>query len=123
MVFREKQIVVRRGEIYLVNFDPALGSEIRKIRPALIIQNDIDNQYSPIVIVAAITSSFEQKLYPTEVCISARDSGLDRDSVAQLNQIRAIDKQRLKRRVGVLDGMTMSQVDKAILINLGLIEI
>ncbi len=107
----------------MVNFDPALGSEIRKVRPALIIQNDVDNQYSPIVIVAAITSSFERKLYPTEVFISAHDSGLDRDSVAQFNQIRAIDKQRLKRRLGALDRMTMRQVDRAILISLGLIEI
>ena len=113
--------MVSRGEIYLVDFDPARGSEIQKIRPALVIQNNIDNQYSSIVIVAAITSSFGQKLYPTEVFISAHVSGLGRNSVVQLNQIRAIDKQRLKRRLGVLNVMTMRQINKAILISLGLI--
>jgi mRNA interferase MazF len=85
----------RRGDIYLVNFDPTVGSEIKKTRPALIIQNDIANQHSPIIIVAAITSKFDELLYPTEVLIKAPEAGLKHDSVVLLNQIRSIDKQRL----------------------------
>lgn len=106
-----------------MNFDPGIGSEIRKTRPCLVIQNNIDNEYSPIVIVAAITSRFGNTLYPTEVFIGASQSGLDRDSVVQLNQIRSIDKQRLMRRVGLLDDTIMSQVNRAILISLGFVNI
>ena len=78
-----------RGEVYLVNFDPTLGSEIKKTRPALIIQNDVANRHSPITIVAAITSKFDDSLYPTEVLIAAGEGGLKQDSVVLLNQIRS----------------------------------
>jgi len=81
-----------RGEVYLVNFDPTLGSEIKKTRPALIIQNDIANEHSPITIVAAITSKFDNTLYPTEVEISAGEGDLKQNSVVLLNQIRSIDR-------------------------------
>ncbi len=71
----------KRGEVYLVNFDPTIGPEIRKTRPALIIQNDVANEYSPITIVAAITSKFEDELYPTEVLIKTGEAGLTQQSV------------------------------------------
>lgn len=111
-----------RGEVYLVSFDPTIGSEIKRIRPALILQNDIANQYSPITIVAAITSKFDQSLYPTEVLLQAPKGGLNVNSVVLLNQIRSIDKQRLLRRLGEVDSATMILIDRAIQISLGLIE-
>jgi mRNA interferase MazF len=99
----------RRGDIYLVNFDPTVGAEIKKTRPALVIQNDIGNEYSPITIVAAITSRFE--------------SGLPLRSAALLNQIRSIDRQRLVKPLGHADAGTMNRVDQAIQISLGLIKL
>lgn len=113
----------RRGEVYLVNFDSTIGAEIQKTRPALIVQNDIANRHSAITIVAAISSQFDQTLYLTEVLISPPEGGLRTESVALLNQIRSIDKQRLMRRVGTLKAETMERVDRAILISLGLIKI
>jgi len=113
----------QRGEVYLVNFDPTLGAEIQKTRPALIVQNNVANRHSAITIVAAITSQFDQPLYPTEVLISPPEGGLRTDSVTLLNQIRSIDKQRLVRRLGTLKPETMERVDRAILISLGLIKI
>lgn len=113
----------KRGEVYLVNFDPTIGSEIRKTRPALILQNDVSNRYSPITIVAAISSQFDEPLYPTEVLIAAPEGGLEFDSVALLNQIRSIDKQRLSRRLGTLTPETMEQVDSATLLSLGLVNL
>jgi mRNA interferase MazF len=118
-----KIIYPQRGEIYLVNFDPTIGSEIRKTRPALILQNDVSNQYSPVTIVAALTSQFTEPLYPTEVLIKVPEGGLQVDSVALLNQIRSIDKQRLIKRLGVLESVTMEQVDRAIQISLGLVNL
>ncbi len=113
----------RRGEVYLVNFDPTIGSEIKKTRPALIIQNEIANQHSPITIVAAISSQFGQRLYPTEVFITAREGGLEKDSVVLLNQIRSIDKQRLIKRLKALKPETMKRVDNALKISLGLVPL
>ena len=106
-----------------MNFDPTVGAEIRKTRPALILQNDIANRLSPITIVAAITSQFDDPLYPTEVLIRRREGGLETDSVALLNQIRSIDKARLLRRVGACSEDTMARVDRAIQVSLGLIEL
>ncbi|MBM2817773.1 MAG: mazF, mRNA interferase MazF [Parcubacteria group bacterium] len=113
-------VIPKRGEIYLVNFDPAIGAEIRKTRPALILQNDIANRYSSVTIVAAITSfsSKDGKTYPTEVFIGVSEGGLDNDSVALLNQIRTIDKRRLVKKLGALKDKTMAQVDKAVQISL-----
>jgi mRNA interferase MazF len=113
----------RRGEVYLVNFDPTLGAEIKKTRPALILQNDIANRHSPITIVAAITSQFDEPLYPTEVLIRATEGGLTVDSVVLLNQIRSLDKQRLVRRLGVINPATMERVEQALLISFGLVDI
>jgi mRNA interferase MazF len=113
----------RRGDICLVNFDPTVGAEIKKTRPALVIQNDIGNEYSPITIVAAITSRFDEPAYPTEVIMEPEESGLPLRSAVVLNQIRSIDRQRLVKRLGHADAGTMDRVDKAIQISLGLIEL
>jgi mRNA interferase MazF len=116
-------IYPHRGEIYLVNFDPTLGAEIKKTRPALILQNDIANRHSPITIVAAITSQFDEPLYPTEVLIRATEGGLTVDSVVLLNQIRSLDKRRLVRRLGVIKPAIMEQVEQALLISFGMVDI
>ncbi len=113
----------RRGEVYLVNFDPTVGAGIQKTRPALIVQNDIANRHSAITIVAAISSRFEEPLYPTEILVRVNEGGLKTNSVVLLNQIRSIDKQRLARRLGSLRSETMVRVDEAIQISLGLVEI
>jgi mRNA interferase MazF len=109
---------VRRGEIYLVSLDPTVGSEIKKTRPALIIQNDVGNKYSPLTIVAPITSTPRTKKYPTEVNITARESGLDSDSTVLLNQIRTVDKSRVVQKLGALSQAKMGEVDEAIRISL-----
>lgn len=113
----------RRGEVYMISFDPTVGAEIRKTRPGLILQNDVANRCSPITIVAAITSQFEEPLYPTEVLIKARGGGLRTEGVVLLNQIRSVDKRRLVRRLGRLEAETMERVGRALRISLGLIEI
>jgi len=120
---KRKIVFPKRGEIYLVNFAPTIGSEIQKTRPALILQNDISNQYSPITIVAAITSQFDSETYPTEVLINPPEGGLTITSVVLLNQIRSIDKQRLVKRMGIVFDHLMGYVDNAIQISLGLIEL
>jgi mRNA interferase MazF len=112
-----------RGEIYLVNFDPTIGAEIQKTRPALIVQNDIANRHSPITIVAAVTSQFDEPLYPTEVLIRSPEGGLTVDSVVLLNQVRSVDKRRLVRRLGALTPTTMERVTRALQISLGMVEI
>ncbi len=119
----EKVAFPRRGDIYLVNFDPTVGSEINKTRPALVIQNDIGNRYSPVTIVAAISSKFDVPPYPTEVIMESKESGLPLASAVVLNQIRSVDKQRLIERVGKAGPEIMSQVDRAIQISLGLVEV
>ena len=113
----------RRGEVYLVSFDPTLGAEIKKTRPAVILQNDISNRYSPITIVAALTSQLRDPERPTNVLVRAPDGGLTSDSMVLLNQIRSIDKHRLGRRLGLLRVPTMERVDRAVQISLGLLEI
>jgi mRNA interferase MazF len=123
MARRPTVIRPKRGEVYLVNFDPTIGAEIQKTRPALIVQNDIANRHSPITIVAAITSQFHEPLYPTEVLIQPPEGGVTIPSVVLLNQIRSIDKRRLVRRLGVLTPATMQRVDQAMLISLGLVGI
>ena len=115
-----KQIEPKRGEVYLVNFDPTVGAEIKKTRPALVLQNDVGNKYSPVTIVAAITSFRDDELYPTEVRIAPKEGGLDNESVALLNQLRTIDKTRLIKRFGTLDAATMAKVDISLQISLGL---
>jgi mRNA interferase MazF len=113
----------RRGQIYYANLDPVMGHEQAGYRPVLIIQNDTGNSFSPTVIVAALTTSLPVKPFPTEVRVSAGQSGLARDSAIRLDQIRTIDKQRLERYVGQLDASIMRRIDEAIKISLGLTPI
>ena len=112
--------MVYRGEIILANFEPVKGSEQGGIRPALVIQNNEGNLYSPTIIVAAITSKNQEKSYPTNVFISKKDSKLPRDSTIMLNQIRTIDKSRIIKKISKLNPYLMFQVDLAIKISLDL---
>lgn len=122
---RKRTLIPKRGDVFIVNFDPTIGSEIKKTRPALVLQNNIGNKYSSVTIVAAITShNPEEKLYPTEVFIEATDEGgLDNDSAILLSQIRTVDKQRLVNKLGSVSTTTMLEVNKALEISLGMIEI
>lgn len=113
-----RDVFLRRGDIWLINFNPAQGSEQRGIRPALIIQNDVGNEVSPVTIVAAISSV--TKTYPINVEIKPTESGLEKDSVVKLNQIRTIDKKRLIKRLGRLDSSKMKAVNSALTLSLGL---
>jgi mRNA interferase MazF len=117
-----QQPTPKRGEIYLVSFDPTLGAEIQKTRPALILQNNIGNQHSPITIVAAVTSNVARR-GPTTVLVKAGEGGLATDSVVLLNQIRSIDKRRLVKRLGVLLPERMEHVERALMISLGLLNL
>ena len=108
----------RRGEIYRVSLDPTIGTEIAKTRPALIISNDIGNQFSERVVVAPITSQNTEKIYPFEVLLPAGEGGLTQASKALLDQIRSIDKQRLKKRLGTIGSERMAAVDQAIRLSL-----
>jgi mRNA interferase MazF len=116
--------VPRRGDIYLVEFVPTRGPEIQKTGPAVVIQNDISNQHSPITIVAAISSQFRDPPYPREVPIRPGGrTGLHQTSAVILNQIRSIDRERLVKRLGALDAAAMRKVDDALKISFGLVEI
>jgi mRNA interferase MazF len=121
---RQKVADLRRGEIYLCSFDPTVGHEIRKTRPALVVQNDVGNRYSPLTIVAAITSTVSPVPYPVEVVIDpTAANGLAVRSSIRLDQIRTVDRQRLVRRLGVVDSSTITQVDEALKISLGLVHL
>jgi mRNA interferase MazF len=111
---------VKRGDIWLVSLDPTVGNEIRKLRPAVIIQNDIGNKYSPITIIAPVTSQKLDRVYPFEVLLKKENSKLKKDSKVLLNQIRAIDMKRLRKKVGSIDADSSQQIDEAIKISLGL---
>jgi mRNA interferase MazF len=115
--------MIKRGEIYFAQLNPVVGSEQGGIRPVLVVQNDIGNQYSPTTIVLAITSQINKAKLPTHVELKARTYGMERDSVVLAEQIRTIDKARLKQRLAVLDEETMQKVDKAISVSLGLYDI
>ncbi|MDD6316009.1 MAG: type II toxin-antitoxin system PemK/MazF family toxin [Clostridia bacterium] len=112
--------IVRRGEIYYADLSPVVGSEQGGMRPVLIVQNDVGNRYSPTVIAAAITSQQNKAKLPTHIEISARSVGLTKNSVVLLEQIRTLDKRRLKERMGALDTQMMRQVDDAIAVSFGL---
>ena len=107
----------------MVDFDPTIGAEIQKRRPALVIQNDIDNRHSPVTIVAAITSQVMGQQYPTEVHVRPPEGGLSKPSMVLLNQIRSVDRRRLITRLGRLRPQTMARVDRALQISLGLVEV
>ena len=111
---------IKRGDIVLVNFDPIKGSEQKGVRPALIIQNNVYNKYSPTTIVAPITSKLYKKEYPTNVNLSKEYSKLDKDSTILLNQIKTIDKSRIIKKISSLDKEIMIKVDLAIKVSLNL---
>ncbi len=111
---------IKRGEIYYADLSPVVGSEQGGIRPVLIVQNDVGNRHSPTVIAAAITSQKEKAKLPTHIELSADGCGLAKDSVVLLEQIRTIDKKRLKERMGELDNCSMTKIDTALSISFGL---
>ena len=113
-------IVVKRGEIFYADLSPVIGSDQGGIRPVIIIQNDIGNRYSPTVIIAAITSQINKAKLPIHVEISSEEYGLNRDSVVLLEQIRTLDKRRLKEKIGHMTEKDMKKVDKALAISLSL---
>lgn len=114
---------VKRGDIFYADLSPVVGSEQGGIRPVLILQNDIGNKYSPTVIVSAITAKINKAKLPTHVEIKANDFGLQKDSVVLLEQIRTIDKSRLREKIGSFSEEMMVKVDEAIQISLGLLFI
>ncbi|HLD55870.1 MAG TPA: type II toxin-antitoxin system PemK/MazF family toxin [Candidatus Nanoarchaeia archaeon] len=113
-------MIIKKGDIFFANLNPILGSEQGGIRPVLIIQNDISNKYSPVVIIAAITSKVFEKEFPTNVFLSKKDTKLNKDSTVLLNQIRTIDKSRLTKKVCSIDNELLYKVDSALKISLGL---
>ncbi|MCI9510431.1 MAG: type II toxin-antitoxin system PemK/MazF family toxin [Angelakisella sp.] len=113
-------MTVKRGEIYYADLSPVVGSEQGGVRPVLIIQNDVGNRFSPTVIAAAITSQKDKTRLPTHIQLNSRDCGLARDSVVLLEQVRTIDKRRLKERMGKVEDPYMDQVDHALSISFGL---
>ena len=112
--------IVKRGDIYYADLSPVVGSEQGGMRPVLIVQNDTRNRHSPTVIAAAITSQMGKAKLPTHIELTGRSVGLTKDSVILLEQIRTIDKSRLKEKMGRLDGDTMTKVDNAIAVSFGL---
>ncbi|NLU36595.1 MAG: type II toxin-antitoxin system PemK/MazF family toxin [Clostridiales bacterium] len=116
-------MMIKRGDIYYADLSPVVGSEQGGVRPVLIVQNDIGNKYSPTVIIAAITSQINKGKLPTHVEISAEDYGLPKDSVILLEQVRTIDKKRLKEKIGYLSPEIMKKVDEALQISFGLIDL
>ena len=113
-------MTIRRGDVYYADLRPVVGSEQGGIRPVLIIQNDVGNRHSPTVMVAAITSQINKSKLPTHVELSSRHYEMVKDSVILLEQLRTIDKRRLKERVCHLDGEILTKVDKALEISLEL---
>lgn len=112
---------IKRGELYYADLSPVVGSEQGGIRPVLVVQNDIGNKYSPTIIAAAVTSKLNKAKLPTHIELPSA-YGLAKDSVILLEQIRTLDKKRLKERIGALPPSTMTKVNKAILISLGFAE-
>ena len=111
---------IRRGDIYYADLSPVVGSEQGGVRPVLIIQNNVGNRFSPTVIAAAITSQNSKAKLPTHIRLYADNSGLSKDSVVLLEQIRTIDKKRLKEKMGTLGAYDMDKVDEALSISFGL---
>ena len=114
-------MLVKRGELYFADLSPVIGSEQGGIRPVLIVQNDIGNKYSPTIIAAAITSKLNKAKLPTHIELSSKEYGLEKDSVVLLEQIRTIDKTRLREKIGELNELKMNQVNRAMMISLGVI--
>jgi len=116
-------MLIKRGDILYADLSPVIGSEQGGLRPVLIVQNDIGNKYSPTVIVAAITSQINKAKLPTHIEISAEEYGLTKDSVVLLEQVRTIDKKRLKEKVGHINDDLVPSINEALSISLGLLDI
>lgn len=116
-------MIVKRGDVFYADLSPVVGSEQGGVRPVLVIQNDIGNKYSPTIIVAAITSQINKAKLPTHVEISAPEYGLPKDSVVLLEQVRTIDKKRLREKIGRFNDEMMEKVDDCLKISLGLIDL
>ena len=115
-----KNVIIKRGDVYYADLRPVIGSEQGGVRPVLVIQNDTGNRHSPTVIAAAITSQLGKAKLPTHIALAAQGSGLPRDSVILLEQIRTLDKKRLRERMGRVDSAVMEKVDAAIAVSFGL---
>ena len=113
-------MIVKRGDIFYADLSPVIGSEQFGVRPVIVIQNDIGNKYSPTIIIAAITSQINKAKLPTHIEINAPDYGLPKDSVVLLEQIRTIDKRRLREKIGNFDDDMMDNVDECLKISIGL---
>ena len=111
---------VHRGEVFYADLSPVVGSEQGGVRPVLIVQNNVGNRYSPTVIAAAITSQVNKAKMPTHISLGAPNYGLTRDSIILTEQIRTLDKRRLREHMGRLDAAMMNQVDNAIAVSFGL---
>ena len=116
------KVNIRRGDIYYADLSPVIGSEQGGIRPVVIVQNNIGNKYSPTVIAAAITSKTDKSRLPTHIEVDAVNNGLAKDSVILLEQLRTLDKMRLKEKMGHLEDDLMTKVNEAINISMGLID-
>ncbi len=112
-------MTIKRGELYYADLSPVVGSEQGGVRPVLVVQNDVGNKYSPTIIAAAVTSKINKAKLPTHIELPSDSYGLAKDSVILLEQIRTLDKRRLKERIGELNPAVMDKVDRAILISLG----
>lgn len=117
---RVNDLVIKRGDIFYADLSPVIGSEQGGVRPILIVQNDVGNKYSPTVIAAAITSQINKAHLPTHIEIASNDCGLSKDSVILLEQIRTIDKKRLREKIGRLDQKRMKSVNEALFVSFGL---
>jgi mRNA interferase MazF len=115
-------MIVHRGDIYYADLSPVVGSEQGGIRPVLIVQNNVGNRFSPTVIAAAITSQRGKANLPTHILLDAHKTGLAKDSIVLLEQVRTLDKRRLKEHMGCLDPQSMSRVDEALSVSFGLGE-
>ena len=115
-----KNVIIRRGDVYYADLRPVIGSEQGGVRPVLVIQNDRGNRFSPTVICAAMTSRVGKSDLPTHAWVSARDSGLKSDSLVLCEQIRTLEKRRLRARAGRIDGMAMARVDASLRCALGI---
>lgn len=113
-------MLVKRGDIYYADLSPVVGSEQGGVRPVLIVQNDVGNKFSPTVIAAAITSQRDKNNLPTHIEVNAQNCGLAKDSVVLLEQVRTIDKRRLKEKMGALDSSDMGKINNALSISFGL---
>ena len=121
MIWKEVQMTIRRGDMFYADLSPVVGSEQGGIRPVVIIQNDMGNKYSPTVIAAAITSKLYKTKLPTHIEVSSQDVGLKDDSIILTEQIRTIDKSRLKEKIGhIQDQDIMARLNNALVVSFGL---